>query len=296
MLIPHTHLRLNLANLLLLAFERLYLLQPTEAPPGGAFKELVDKGVVKIICPPPLGEKLVWFEQLITAYEEWGNMMRWPENVSLFKARPEVLEETVSEIKAAILGKEPQKEDPVFKARVILQLAQNLDQRLEELDFEYEFLKEQANKLANFILGHDPTVRRFENWVTHGIEISWELPNVKERLMAAARLLLMVQWPTNILVTDQIEVTETLLDLAPQPQRLGQVSLPSSETPNIEEKKHVQEKIRRVLGGFPLWEEERPSLEWWSLPVEGKSLLAKLLNVKEKLKEGRTFLAHLHHV
>ncbi len=297
LLFPHTYLRLDLAHLLLSVFDKIYLLQPTEAKPEGAFEELISKGIVIPLAPPPLKGKLIWFKRLIASYEEWGNMMRWPENVSLFKARPEVLEETVAEIKAAILGKDQKKEDPVFKARVILQLAQNLDRRLEELDFEYKFLKEQADRLSNFILGNDPTVKRSQNWITMGIEPSWELANLHERVLAAARLLLLTELPTNILVTDQLEIIETCLDLFPETQNLGKCTLkPFESIENQEERSLIQEKIKRIFQNIPLREEEAPALEIWKLPTGLKNLFESLLGKKSPKREGFSFLCHLWHV
>ena len=296
LLIPHTHLRLDLAALLLAAFERLYLLQPTEAPPKGAFKELVAQGQVALLSPPPLGDKLPWFERLIASYEEWGNMMRWPENVSLFRARPEVLEESVSEIKAAILGKPERREDPLLKARVILQLAQNLDQRLEELDFEYNFLKEQAGKLSSFILGNDPTVKRFESWMTNLVEPSWELSNLRERLLAWARLFLEIESHPNILVSDQIEVLEELLELAPEAQKMGSVSLSSASSLKSQEKlRELREKTKRLLKGIPLREETPPCLEIWRFEASPKALMKRLLRKDSPLEGGHFYFGLLKH-
>ncbi len=295
LLMPHTHLRLDLAALLLTAFERLYLLQPTEALPKGAFKELVAQGQVRLLTPPPLGDKLLWFERLIASYEEWGNMMRWPENVSLFRARPEVLEESVSEIKAAILGRPEKREDPLLKARVILQLAQNLDQRLEELDFEYDFLKEQAGKLSSFILGNDPTVKRFESWMTNLVEPSWELPNLRERLLAWARLFLEIDSTPKIFVSDQIEVLEELLELTPKAQKMGSVSLAPASLKSQERLAELREKTKRILQGIPLREETPPFLEIWRLETSPKALMKRLLRKDAPLKEGHFYFGFLRH-
>ncbi len=296
LLVPHTYLRLDLARLLLSLFDKIFLLQPTEAEPQTAFKELVTRGHVALLTPPPLGEKLVWFERLIRSYEEWGQMMRWPENVALFRARPEVLEETVSEIKAAITGNSPPKEDPDFTARVVLQLAQNLDQRLEELDFEYEDLKQHARRLSDFILGQDPTVRRFENWVTEGQEPQWELVNLEERFLAFARLVrLLKTLPTSNLVTDQWKVLETLVDLVSEARKLGQVSIALvSSQEDLEHKKETKEKLTRVLKGEKIEEQKLPLLEIWELKASVHSIFGAFLK-KELLKEGNSLLFYLRH-
>jgi len=294
LLIPHTHLRLDLAELLLAAFDQIILLQPTEAKPKGAFQELVERKLVDISTPPPLGEKLVWFERLISSYEEWGQMMRWPENVAMFRSRPEVLEETVSDIKAAILGGPQKREDPDLKARIILQLAQNLDQRLEELDSEYEDLKRHARRLSDFILGQDPTIRRFEKWVIEGQEPPWQLTNLEERLLAFARLLKLIgKVPTENLVTDQWDVVETFLDLAPKAQKLGKINLiPISEGENNQNK----EKILKVLDGKePVEETTPPLLEIWQLPMAPLDLFEAILGTRLPEKQGTTRVFYLRH-
>ena len=298
LLVPHTHLRFDLARLLLSVFDRVFLLQPTEAPPRGAFRELVEKGHVFLLTPPPLGEKLLWFERLIASYEEWGQMMRWPENVALFRSRPEVLEDTVAEIKAAILGKSPPKEDPVLSARIILQLAQNLDQRLEELDFEYEDLKGYARRLSEFILGQDPTVRRFENWVVEEKEPSWELVKLEERLLAFSRLITLIeQLPTSSLVTDQWEVVENFIDLVPEGQKRGQISItPVSSPEDLQLREEVQKKLFQLLAnnGEKPQDVKPPLLEVWHLKASPPSLFKAYLE-KGPLEEGRTIIFYLRH-
>ncbi|WP_028845760.1 hypothetical protein [Thermodesulfatator atlanticus] len=293
-LAPQTHLRLDLAGLLLAAFDKIILLQPTEEKPKGPVEDLIKKGLVEIITPPPLGEKLPWFQRLIASYEEWGQMMRWPENVAMFKTRPEVLEETVSEIKAQILGKEQDKPNPDLQARIILQLAQNLDKRLEELDFEYQDLKSHAERLADFIVGHDPTIRRFPDWVIEGKETSHELPNLKERMLAFAHLIgLIDELPSNKIVSDQLELIESFLDFDPQAQKLGKISLPPTEEALLrEDSKECKEKIRALLNGQKINEEKAPYLEVFRLPFETKSLFLALKNPKA-LKEGETYLFYL---
>ncbi|WP_041434463.1 hypothetical protein [Thermodesulfatator indicus] len=296
LLAPQTHLRLDLAALLLAAFDKIILLQPTEAVPEGPFTELVAKGLVETITPKPLGEeKLVWFKRLIASYEEWGQMMRWPENVAMFKSRPEVLEETVSEIKAQILGEDKPKVDPDLQARILLQLAQNLDRRLEELDFEYQDLKAHAEKLSEFIVGQDPTLRRFPDWVIEGKEISLELPNIQERMLAFAHLISMFdELPTVNIVSDQPDLVETFIDFCPDYQKLGTVSLPAVEldleTKNIESTK---EKIRSILSGKKIEEKESPYLEIFKLNVTSKSLFGALKRGEKALEKGETNLFYL---
>ncbi|OAG27594.1 hypothetical protein [Thermodesulfatator autotrophicus] len=296
LLAPQTHLRLDLAAFLLAAFDKIVLLQPTEAPPEGHFSELVNKGLVEIIVPCPLGEeKLTWFNRLIASYEEWGQMMRWPENVAMFKVRPEVLEETVSEIKAQILGEEKNKPDPDLQARIILQLAQNLDRRLEELDFEYQDLKAHAERLSSFIVGQDPTLRRFPDWVIEGQEISVELPNVKERMLAFAHLIAkFTELPLENIVSDQPELIETFLDLCPEYKKLGIISLPAVELDlEMEDIKDTKEKINSILSGKSIEEKEIPCLEVFQLKASPQSLFLALKKGYEALREGKTNLFYL---
>jgi len=285
---PHTHLRLDLASLLLAVFEKVVILQPSEALPQAAFASLVSKGWVEIITPPPFGEKLPWFERLVASYEEWGQMMRWPENVSLFKAWPEAVEESVAEIKQALTGRTDQQDDPILRARVVLQLAQNLDQKLEELDFEFERLKEQASRLSDFVVGYDPTLQRFPHWITEGREPNWELQGLPERMRAFARLLPLVGEIPSILATDQVEVRDTLLDLAQEAKRLGQISLTPVDLEKDREEilKIHQEKLKNPSENQTT---EGPKLEVWEIPHASKDLLKAVLE-HERPGPGRCLL------
>ncbi len=289
---PHTHLRLDLASLVLAVFEKVALLQPSEAPPKGAFAKLISKGWVEIITPPPFGEKLLWFERLVASYEEWGQMMRWPENVSLFKAWPEAVEESVAEIKTAILGRSDQQDDPILRARVLLQLAQNLDQRLEELDFEFERLKEQAARLSDFVVGKDPTLKRFPHWIVEGREPNWELQGMEERMRAFARLVPLLGELPEIIATDQIEVRDTLLDLAQEPRNKGRIPLVPVDLEGDREPvlRQNRQRLEALLKGVAEPEpEEGPKVEVWEIPHEIKSLLSAA-GKREKLRPGRCFL------
>ena len=288
LIFPHTHLRLDFASLVLALFDRVVLLQPSEAKPEGAFASLVEKGLVRIITPPPFGEKLAWFQRLVQSYEEWGQMMRWPENVSMFKAWPEAVEDTVAEIKAEILGRKDAQDDPILRARVILQLAQDLDRRLEELDFEYERLREQAQRLSDFVVGQDPTLKRFPQWIVEGREPNWELPGLSERLKAYAKLIPLLPEIPSRLATDQLEVKDSFLDLVPKAQKRGQFTLlPLRE--DQDRAQILQENQHRLSTLEKQGQEETkpPIVEVWDLPCETKSLLASF-DQKGGLLPGKT--------
>ncbi len=279
LLFPHTYLRLDLASLLLAVFDRVVLLQPSEAKPEGPFVQLIEKDMVRLLTPPPLGDKLPWFQRLVHAYEEWGQMMRWPENVSMFKAWPEAVEESVTEIKAEILGQRRSTDDPILRARVILQLAQNLDHRLEELDFEYEKLKHQAQRLSDFVVGQDPTLRRFPQWIVEGKEAHGELPGLEERLKAYAKLVPLLPSIPHCLATDQIEIRDRLLDLAPNIEKRGSFSLMPLRDENRQE---ILAQNQALLSRLDPHVEDPtpPCVEVWRVPAETKSLLLSLAEGK----------------
>ncbi len=300
LLYPHTYLRQDLACLALAFFDGLVLLQPSEKEPQAPWARLVEKGLVKLVSPPPFGDKLPWFERLVRSYEEWGQMMRWPENVSMFKAWPEAVEESVAEIKAALVGRDPeQREDPVLKARVILQLAHDLDKRLEELDQEYESLRQRASKLAEFVLGKDPTERHFPRWIAEGQEPHWEMMGLEERLRAWAVLVPLLPELPSWVATDQWPVVEELLDLAPEEsKRLGSLALEPLAPEDLEEKRPLdpsfREKIEALLAGKLEEAKEGPRVEAWRIPYALKDLLASVSAPRGKLlSPGQTILFYL---
>ncbi len=285
--------------------DSIVLLQPSEKKSKAPWAKLAETGLVKIITPPSFGERLVWFERLVNSYEEWGLMMRWPENVSIFKAWPEAVEETVSEIKAKLLGKEKPKDDPILLARVILQLAHNLDQRMEELDQEYEILQSQASRLTEFVLGQDLIELRFPKWIVQGQELTWNLQGIKERIKAYATLISLLPKIPNIIVTDQIEAMEELIDRSERYQKLGSMGVkPISweDLPEIvlEKRRYKDttdgiEKIKALLNGNLKEDSSTPRIEAWKLCVETKSLLASMNKSSSRVSliPGETILFYL---
>lgn len=215
LLYPQTHLREDLAEVLLRVVEVPILLRPAEYPPRGVARKLAGEGRVHFLYPPPLGEKLSVFLDLVSGYEEWGRLMRSPENVALFKAAPETLEESVSDIKRALLGDSSRREDPVLAARVRLALAERLDHYLEELDKELHELEEKSRFLSRMIVG-DTTGVRFPEWVTEIREPGWELPALRERLAAWKTLLPLLPELPDTLVVDQPLLLEEWRDLSPE--------------------------------------------------------------------------------
>lgn len=305
LLYPHTYLRQDLAGLAFCFFDQLILLQPSEKRPVHLSTFLED-GLLQLVTPPPFGEKLDWFERLVKSYEEWGQMMRWPENLSMFKAWPEAVEESVSEIKALLLGKEPgAKEDPVLKARVILQLAHDLDKRLEELDQEYESLRKRASKLAEFVLGIDPGPKSFPKWVTEGQEPHWELMALKERLRAWSVLVPLLPSLPSWVLTDQWPVVEEILDLvgkdlSPQAS-LALEALSLEDLPESVKKRQRPfdspeglQKIEAFLSGKMRESTTGPRLELWRLPYETRSLLEAVSQPQNRdLQKGETLIFYL---
>ena len=214
-LYPETYLREDLAELAFRIFERLVLLRPAEYPPEGVARKLSEEDRVRFLYPPPLGEKLKTFLDLVLGYEEWGLMMRTPENVALFKGFPEPLEESVSDIKRALLGEE-KKEDPMLSARIVLALAERLDQKLETLDRELKNLEEKSRFLSRMIIGEDLTQTRFTRWVVETREPSWKLHALPERMLAWARLVPALSEIPEVLLVDQTEILEEWGDFSPQ--------------------------------------------------------------------------------
>ncbi len=299
LLYPHTYIRMDLASLVFSFIDSLVLLQPSEKTPDAPWTKLLEKGLIQIITPPPFGKKLVWFEQLVKSYEEWGLMMRWPENVSIFKSWPEAVEETVSEIKAELLGKKkPQQDDPILRARVILQLAYNLDKRLEELDQEYEILRSQATRLTEFILGQELVELRFPKWVIEGQEPNWILQGIEERIKAYALLIYLVPEIPNIILTDQIGAKEELIDACEKYQKLGSMAIEPvpweelSETIHYKNEQDNMKKIKALLNGN-LEESSAPRVEAWKLYAETKSLLSSVYKSEKSLKPGETILFYI---
>ncbi|RUM89162.1 MAG: hypothetical protein DSZ24_01860 [Thermodesulfatator sp.] len=208
LLYPQTYLRRDLAEQVFKVVDRLVLLRPAEYPPEGVARELLREGRVRLLYPPPLGERLQAFLDLVSGYEEWGQWMRDPENLALFKGLPEFAEESVSEIKRALVGDQSLgEEDPVLRARVLLALAERLDARLEALDEELARLETRSRDLSRYILG-DTIGVRFPRWVTEIQEPPLDLPALEVRLLAWARLVPLLPEIPETLFTDQVSLEE----------------------------------------------------------------------------------------
>ncbi len=304
LLVPHTYIRMDLATLALAFFDRLVLLQPSEKKPEAPFAKLIEAGLIEIVSPPPFGERLIWFERLVKSYEEWGLMMRWPENVSMFKAWPEAVEESVSEIKAELQGRKKVEDDPILRARVILQLAFDLDKRLEELDQEYEALQAKALKLTDFVLGSDPVKPRFPKWVVEGREPNWELQGLSERIKAYAVLTPLLPDLPSMITTDQLEVAENLLDVCPEKERLGSMAiqplswqdLPEAvlEKRRLRDTPEGNQKIQALIEGRLEETSSGPRVEAWRLKAEVRGLLASMAKLPgASLAPGETLFFYL---
>ena len=215
LLYPATYLREDLAELALRLVEQLVLLRPAEYPPEGVAKKLSEEGRVRFLYPPALGEKLKAFLDLVAGHEEWGLMMRTPENVALFKGFPQALEESVSDIKRALLGEE-KREDPLLSARIILALAERLDRKLESLDRELKNLEEKSRFLSRMILGEEPNGVRFARWVVEPKEPTRRLQALRERLIAWAKLSPRLSEVPEVLLVDQPDVVEEWKDFGPR--------------------------------------------------------------------------------
>jgi len=215
LLYPQTYLRENLAERAFRALERLVLLRPAEYLPEGVARRLAQENRVRFLYPPPLGEKLETFLDLVAGYEEWGLMMRTPENVALFKAFPEPLEESVSDIKKALLG-EKNREDPLLSARILLALAERLDQKLESLDQELKGLEEKSQFLSRMIVGEELAEMRFPSWVIEIREPFWKLQALPQRMVAWARLVSVLPEIPEVFLVNQSEILEEWQDFGAQ--------------------------------------------------------------------------------
>ncbi len=213
LLFPQTYLRKEVAQAALSVLERILLLRPAEYPPPGIARKLASEGRVSFVYLPKLGERLKAFLDLVKGCEEWGEMMRSPENVSLFRGLPQFLEESVSDIKRALLGNSGNavREEEDLRARLVLSLAERLDHKMEVLDEELRGLEEKSRFLSRMILGDTEGVR-FPKWVAEPKEPHWRLYGIPERLSAWRSLADRVEGLPKALLVDQPEVLDEWTD------------------------------------------------------------------------------------
>ncbi|WP_456433018.1 hypothetical protein [Thermosulfuriphilus sp.] len=220
---PITYLRKDFLHLGLTFFDSLKVLSPTEEPPFEGAEELISKGQVNLCVPLPLGQRLPTFKKMIRDLEGWAQMMGRSGDLEVFKIIPrEVMEESVSSIKAALKG-EPSgtpREDRLLEAQIFLTLAQNLDRRLDELEDEFRRLKEGALRLTEMIIGPEGP-SGFNKWVVEPVEVPEKSYLFRERLSAFVNLLFEARGisPEDFLLTDQPEALE-ILEIACEKKRL----------------------------------------------------------------------------
>jgi hypothetical protein len=111
-------------------------------------------------------------------------------------------------------------------------------------------------------------------------------------MRAFARLVSFLPKLPDTLAVDQIEVRDTLIDLAEEAKLLGTVSLEVID-PLKEERDTALEANRRnlesLLAGKAQEPSEGPKVEVWQIPFSLKSLLQAVLPEKEP-EPGKSFL------
>jgi hypothetical protein len=151
LLYPASYLRRNTMLRLDQVFSKLTLLSPTEEdinlpPPSiGCSME------IETTAPAPLGDRLGWFNDLITNWKSWAEEMGLGEKIpasTLIRAA-EAEEESLQGILNTLKGTEVP--DPLLDARIFLRLSSDLDRRNDELQTDLDEMAIHEDKLKSIL-------------------------------------------------------------------------------------------------------------------------------------------------
>jgi hypothetical protein len=151
LLYPASYLRRDTMLRLDQVFSKLTLLIPTEddinlAPPSSSyFME------IEATAPAPLGDRLGWFDDLITNWKSWAEEMGLGEKIpasTLIRAA-EGKEESLQGILNTLKGTEIP--DPLLDARIFLRLSSDLDRHNDELQTDLDEMAIHEDKLKSIL-------------------------------------------------------------------------------------------------------------------------------------------------
>jgi hypothetical protein len=237
LLYPASYLRRNTMLRLYQVFSKLTLLIPTEddinlLPPSSSCSMEIEA-----TAPAPLGDRLDWFNDLISNWKSWAEEIGLGEKIpasTLIRAA-EGEEESLQGILNTLRGTEVP--DPLMDARIFLRLSLDLDRRNDELQTDLDELTMHEGKLKSILQDREKlTDSQNSPKVLHSPVIEPLLMS-KERLRAWALLWQKYTdqepWPIGESITVKDLVDEAYEALQPREAPVDLLDLVLPFDPNI---------------------------------------------------------------
>ncbi len=235
---PMTYLAAAAESRLAACFGQTALYRPSDRTLPETMQAAVDTG--RLVVHTPVVDESDRLIELMKAYYAWAAENKGVD-LSVFKGResriPFYEDTSISKIRQNIrdVGSEMEKAeagDPVFKARLFLEMAQELDRQNCELERSLDDVRQQEDSMLADLLGDTGDTGG-------GIETAFQVAGVADsgahmtgtRLQAWWQLARKGPVPGNILVTDSPAVIEYLIENEPGLQKIGpSVKLPFRTT------------------------------------------------------------------
>ncbi len=232
-----TYLSAAVESRLAACFGQTAFYRPSDRPLPETMQAAVDAD--RLVVHTPIKAESDRLAELMKAYYAWAEENKGVD-LSVFKGResriPFYEDTSISKIRQNIrdVGSERKKAeagDPVFKARLFLEMAQELDRQNSELERSLDDVRMQEDSMLADLLG--------ESGDPGGIESAFRAASVADpgaymtgtRLQAWWQLARKGPVPGNLLVTDSRAVIEYLIEKEPGLQKTGlPVKLPFRPT------------------------------------------------------------------
>lgn len=159
---PYTYLNETTAGALNTCFDSVRLYQPSRLTPPVHNQRWVESGFVDLRVPFESGAEIL--RRKLTEYRNWVDSHRGGQ-IDFLKLQSDRVpffgESSVAQIKADIRENHPANEwDPVFRARLFLQIAQEFDMQTEELNLKIALLAAAEQDIFKHIRGDEGREQR----------------------------------------------------------------------------------------------------------------------------------------
>ena len=226
---PYTYISDPVAGALAACFGRFSLYQPLPDLLPQQMKTWVDKGAIDIIVPGSGDEQKL--ETAAQNYLDWANLHTGGTGTSLsalktLKATAPYLDSSLSsqivaDVKGQMQGSLPTKAyDPASAAKIFLYFAQEYDRQSQELDQDMEEFSRWERDLIKELKVEDDVLPSGLKDDHQQVSATAEDYLIDGRMLAWTRLYLVDKAPSGILVTQSKTIVETLLDCAPQTEKI----------------------------------------------------------------------------
>ncbi|MBN1932924.1 MAG: hypothetical protein JW786_15075 [Desulfobacterales bacterium] len=215
---PFTYISEPVADALFSCFNKIVLYQPSGLHIPANIKRWAEKGFLHIRIPIKGDEEKL--DAVLKDYKVWANLHQG-EDIAFFKTQgnriPFFDELSVSQIQADIKQKKQKNSaDPLFDARIFLDIAQEFDRQNLEINHDLFLLNQMEKNLIKNLKGEDAA---FDSEVTEFERLELNDPGdymTSKRIQAWARLFQHDSEMSDLFVTSSRTVKEYLFDKAPE--------------------------------------------------------------------------------